>query len=254
MGCVPSFQMSFSNCSFYVDEVCKHVRTGDLIFFSGTRITAKEISAVTQSPWSHVAMVFVNPKDPPGNPVIIESVTHGDSKISDIITKKPASGGTRMVPLRTALENFDGNAVALRELRATAGCRKKLSEHILRVVFRDISMYHGKPYEDRWGEFFFAKFPCFFAPKKSTDDKFFCSELIARILIDCDLLDGTRVCANKFFPSDLSETSGIELQSPLQLPGVAVEYGPNKYVVLNGKKGDFFDGIFANSSTSPPKN
>jgi hypothetical protein len=64
------------------DEVRADLRSVDLFFCSGNYLVSKAIRRITNSPWSHVAIIFVVGEI--GRVLLLESVEDDDARIAPV--------------------------------------------------------------------------------------------------------------------------------------------------------------------------
>lgn len=62
-------------CSLTIDEVCRVVRSGDLVLFSGASWTSWFVTLFCASQWSHIGIVY---REPDGEPLLFESIKTDD--------------------------------------------------------------------------------------------------------------------------------------------------------------------------------
>lgn len=231
-SCLPTKQEPYSQLSSSINDVCLSVRAGDIILFSGTSLNSVLIEAFTASQWSHIGIVIEDPNvDMRGHPLLLESVRSEDGVI-DALTHPPRSSkGVRIVRLRSYLQNYKGNVIAVRYLQ-TEERQKEFAQMMNRILLDVQTTLYGRPYEKRWLEFFLARFCTMVCAFNQTPDSFFCSELVAHCYQKAGLLQASRATANSFLPDDFCSTGSLHIHSPSECVFGRVVLSPERYIVL----------------------
>ncbi|WP_169054100.1 YiiX/YebB-like N1pC/P60 family cysteine hydrolase [Nitratireductor sp. XY-223] len=181
-------------------ELRSHLKTGDVVLFSGKGGLSAGIKFATGSKWSHVGLVYF--LEEYNLMALWESTTL--SKFKDIDTGK-YNKGVQIVPLSERIRTYDGE-VNIRRLN------KALSSdhHAQLVELREL--YKGKPYELNEIELIKAAFDGPFGANEADISSLFCSELVADAYQKLGILDKT-LPANEYTPSDFSSDTEIDLLS-----------------------------------------
>jgi len=226
--CMPSFSPPPNRLEFNVSDTCKVAKTGDIILFSGTSFNSKIIEWICPSVWSHIGIVFEDPQRP-NDPLIFESVDSSDH-MSEALAPFKIRSGVRVVRLKEYLENYKGNAIAIRTLQCQKEYISKLRNYMKRVLQDQILAHNGKKYEKRLFEFVNARYRFFSSPKK-TLDSFFCSELVAEVFMRAGLLESDiQSCPSVFLPDDFGDTGNLKLCTPQCLTGTRIKFGPERFI------------------------
>lgn len=153
--------------TYKYSDVRHHLRTGDIVLFSGKGLISRGIKRVTNSEWSHIGMVLDIPEY---NMVLLwESTTL--SKMKDIYTQQQTSG-VQIVSLSERIQTFDGNKISIRMLEGD-----RTQEQINEVLaLRD--ELRGRPYERSKIQLFLSALT-FINFRQDRLNSVFCSELVA---------------------------------------------------------------------------
>lgn len=218
-------------CSLTIDEVCRVVRSGDLVLFSGASWTSWFVTLFCASQWSHIGIVY---REPDGEPLLFESIKTDDdgSPNIDVRTKKHRVG-VRLVSLRLLLNSFTGYAVAVRTLLTpiSLNAASAMDTHMTYWIGECIRRYGYLPYESRWFNFFVARYD-FMRLDFEVPDALFCSELVARCYKEAGLFTHSR-SSLQYLPDDFSQVGEIHLSYPLDRPVVAVGVDGRQIVRLS---------------------
>jgi len=263
-GCVPRMQQPESILWYTAEEVCMVAGVGDILLFSGHGFATVLAEIFSPSNWSHIGIVC---KDAKGRPGLIEAVRHEDDVPAIGSLKKgqktPYIGGVRVVDLRTKLERYRGYAVGIRTL-----CCKNITE--LNVVRERLSKaclyflqkFHGNSYNQKYFDFVDARFRIrrpvakeqyeLVTSQSSPQDRtFFCSELVAQILIDANLLSPRFGLASQYLPVDFGQNGGICLQSPCVEVTKPPQWKPVRFIAIPYAYQNLLDRVFQSSSSHP---
>lgn len=181
------------------------LQAGDIILFSGKYILSKLIIAASNAPYSHIGIVVeIN-----GNKCIFEA---------------RQKTGVKLLPLTSRLKHYKSERLVYRKLQ----CTPKERELIRLKLICFVKENQGKTYEKNLFMLCYAlcipSFNCCCRPKRP-DDKFFCSELVARALQYCGVLNKSRK-AYEYEPSAFSsgaETMELGIKVVLNKP---YSFGP----------------------------
>lgn len=218
-------------CSLTVDEVCRIVRSGDIVLFSGASWTSWFVTLFCASQWSHIGIVY---RPPNQEPLLFESIKSDDdgSPNIDVRTGKHRVG-VRLVDLRLLLNSFTGYAVAVRTLITPISMNAfpALDTHLTRSIAESINRYGKLPYEHRWFNFLVARYD-FIRLTCEVPDALFCSELVARCYQEAGLFTHSR-SSLQYLPDDFSQVGEVHLSYPLDRPVVAVGVDGRQIVRLS---------------------
>lgn len=171
------------------------LETGDLILFSGKGGTSTGIKWLTNSKWSHVAMVVR--LDDWDTLLLWEATTLMDLK--DVLTGK-CRQGVQLVTLSDRIASYDGEvSVRFLDVKRTPKMKRALVE--LRQELR------GRKYETRKIELLRAAYDGPLGENSSDLSSLFCSELIAESYQRMGLLpSGSKALpSNEYTPRDFSD-------------------------------------------------
>lgn len=221
-----------------IDDVCNAVDNGDVLLFSGESQLSAIVTLFCGSQWSHVGIVYRASER--SDPMLFESVKSDDN------TDNPV--GVRLLPLRKALMDFRGNAVAMRALciptsivQADKGVEKRWRDHMRESMQRCIEEHRGKKYETRTLNFIFARFTSL-SIHYETRERLFCSELVAICYQEAGILYNAPSCI-QFIPDDFCEAGSVDLQLPSSVSfhtinHVPVKLGPQLFIQLERRVDD----------------
>lgn len=261
-GCVPRMQQPESILWYTAEEACMVADVGDILLFSGHGFATVLAEFFSPSNWSHIGIVC---KDANGRPGLIEAVRHADDVPAIGILKashnSPYIGGVRVVDLKTKLERYRGYAVGIRTL-----CYKNISE--LNIVRRHLSeackyflhKFHGNPYNQKYFDFVDARFrirapvekeqyETITSASSSNDRAFFCSELVAQILMDAGILSPRYGLASQYLPVDFGQNGGIVLQCPSIEVTKAPQWKPVRFIAIPYAYQNLLDRLFKTGQT-----
>ena len=195
--------------SFFVGykkkAMCESLSTGDLVLVSEYPEVPQHwllalfndmIRWVTRSPYTHVGMIL---RDPPfmdeGGVYVWESGWEGTPDPQDGRVKL----GVQLTPWSTFVENTRG---ALFVRKREKGSRP-LSRQMLSTIHAQV---YGKPYDVHVSDWLAAAVR--YDPQPQKTDRFWCSALVAYILVQCGTLD-PGVDWSMVRPGDLSSDSRV---------------------------------------------
>jgi hypothetical protein len=177
------------------DKIREHLRTGDIVLFSGKGAVASIIK-LTTGKWSHVGMV-VRVRELLDAVFLWESTTL--SSIADLESGR-AVKGVQLVPLSQRLATYNGE-VRIRQLSRDISRDMELKLHACR---RELSR---RPYERSQAELFKAAWDGIGGQNHPDLSSVFCSELVAEAYQAMGLLPRPPVGApaNEYTPADFSD-------------------------------------------------
>jgi hypothetical protein len=191
------------------EDLREHLRTGDLVLFSGRSPVSRLIQWATRGPWSHVGMV-VRLRELGDAVLLWESTTLSDLPgTADDGTVCPPRRGVQLVSLSQRLAGYDGDA-AVRQLDRpiTFAQRDALSALRHRLARR--------PYERHRLELLRSSLDAFDAcGRQNREDlsSLFCSELVAEAYQAMGLLPEPPrgLPSNEYTPMDFAEARDARL-------------------------------------------
>lgn len=193
----------------------KNLTVWGIGLFAGSDITSGMIRKLTNSSWSHVALVLT---DQEKRLYCFESTGSYDE-----IMHKGMLPQVQISPWLEALANYSG-VVAHRQLEFSQ-IRQNTPKNVNKLVYDLI----GKPYEENLTSLIEALSG---SSKKPDVSSLFCSELVAEVLQELGFLDEEIICDN-YLPKDFST------EIPLHLEGAKL----SNEVILKGQlldKGECF--------------
>lgn len=179
-------------------SVREHLRTGDVVLFSGRTAASRLVRGCTGSLWSHIGMVVRLP-DLPQTPLLWEATRA--SKTCDIVQGR-AFDGVQLVSLDERLLSYPGVA-AVRRLQGVTlsaqarGCLEQLMEAWSAKPYRNFVRQHVAGW---WSS----------EPEPAFAQGGFCSELVAEVYRHWRLLPA-ETPAHHYVPRDFA---GDELVLP----------------------------------------
>lgn len=202
--------------AIHYEDLRASLKTGDLVLFSGIGHISCPIQGCTHSPWSHVGMVVrcADYGEADDNLYLWHSNGEIAKNTQDVLTGREKKG-PQLNPLADFIRGYDG-AVVIRQISAPpqikvhGECSDRLKEFMEKHAPKDYEQSMGElantmceePFGFVWGMWGNM---CW---KRTGDDSFFCSELIARTYQMMGYLS-TKRAANMYTPSDFS-SSGIK--------------------------------------------
>lgn len=179
-------------------QVRDHLKTGDLVLFSGRSLAARIVRGFTGSRWSHVGLVVRLP-EMPQTPLLWEATRA--SKVHDITEGKPFDG-VQLVALDDRIASYQG-VVAVRRLQQVH------TDSQARVLLETlIEAWRAKPYRNFVRQHISAWVRGEEALSFSRGG--FCSELVAEVYRRWSLLPADRP-AHHYVPRDFGCEAGVPL-------------------------------------------
>lgn len=142
------------------DEIRSSLRTGDMVFCSGTYFFSKTIRMVTKSVWSHVGMIY-----------------RDDFLDRIFILESETMIGVRIAPLSKYLKDYHGRRKPYRGRMFVARLEPEAEEESLKKAISFGMDQLTKPY-DNWEILRIGIRILFGVGRKSRDRKYICSELV----------------------------------------------------------------------------
>lgn len=197
-----------------VPKLMDQVSTGDVILMEGDSYGERVMKWCTRSIFSHVALVIRVKKYEESSPDQEEIVYLWES---DLGQKKKA--GPRLIPLKEKLKLYKGSKIAAwRPLKSTSSAKKPSPEDFISIVKK----YLEYDMDHRVLTWWFAGWWNWAYSLFKTDNKMFCSELVASTLQEIGILKKDRQPA-WYCPGDWAK----------QTPRLALEngysYGPIQF-------------------------
>lgn len=163
----------------------KNLKTGDLLFFPGNHFNHRLIKFYSNSYFSHVAIVLkgTTKEEIKDNKIfIIEADIGGDYK-----------SGTRILPLEKKLkkEKIVG-LLPTRIINSGNFSEIERSDLLAKQLLELFDKYQHLTFDNSMISWVVADIP-FLYQKVKDNDKIFCSELIAKMLIDLKILDSNKL-------------------------------------------------------------
>ncbi|MEK6807359.1 MAG: YiiX/YebB-like N1pC/P60 family cysteine hydrolase [Pseudomonadota bacterium] len=176
----------------------RRLKTGDLVFFAGRGLLSDSVKAVTDSRWSHVAMVMVLPE----YDFVCLWESTALSNLKDLNIGRTHEG-VQLVPLSTRLRTYEGD-MALRQL-----CGVRLSRRDMQKLMALRRKLGGRPYEASTLELMAAAYDGLLGEQQENLSSLFCSELVAETYQALGLIRGGRKDkpSNEYTPADFAETT-----------------------------------------------
>lgn len=237
---IPRKEAAPGSCSLTSDEACRIVRSGDIVLFSGKSWTSLAVTLFCASQWSHIGIIY----RPPGEePLLFESIKTDDDGSPNIdVRTKEHRVGVRLVNFRMLLNSFTGHAIAIRTLMTPLSLDvfTVFDQHMTKSIGKCIREYGYLPYEERWLNFFLARYD-FIRLDCSKFDSLFCSELVALCYQKAGLFSGSR-SSLQYLPDDFSQVGHVRLSYPLDATAAigmispTIILSPELFVQLPSKK------------------
>lgn len=244
--CVKTFSREDFIHELSIEDLCKCAKTGDIILFSGLSSASKFVEMACSSKWSHIGIVYENPNKL-NDPLILESVHEIDGTIG-FYSKKLAKG-VRLVNLRNYITKYHGKSIALRQIQTNSKQNyTRLNKIMNTKLSQIINSNLGKNYENRWLEFFLAKFWCL-GTYGETNDSFFCSELVMYCYKHFGIIPEyyNKIYNNQMLPDDFSETGNkLHFTMPKGLYG-QIQLSRERFIDFRDKKNN---SKFVNSNSN----
>ena len=178
------------------NEIRHHLKTGDLVFFSGKGFVSNMIKLVTRSKWSHVGIVLNHIEF--DHVMLWESTTL--SNIPDSETHQKTKG-VQLVTLSNRLEVYDGDVMIKRLNRPVQDANLILAR--LRKEFKNVD------YEQSELELVKSALDLTNLDKNEEDfSSIFCSELVAKAYKELGLFPGD-IVSNEWTPADFARVSNL---------------------------------------------
>jgi hypothetical protein len=174
----------------------------DLVLFSAEdRWSQSIIRAATHSKWTHIGMVVHLPELYPEQGILLlESSSHYEDGLVDVLTGVVRTSGVRLVDLQARIQATAGREIACRKWQSSLNADNRITSlH----VFDAIKQSSGKPYERSALQLSMSALPVNQTPDESS---LFCSELVAACLQKLRVLSGNK-SANSYTPKSFTKSS-----------------------------------------------
>jgi uncharacterized protein YycO len=144
----------------YEKDVRPRIRSGDLFFASGNYAISKMIKSFTNSPWSHVGVIFKLKEI--DRVVLLEAVE---------------DTGVRIIPVSKYLDDYKNNSKAYNGSLVIAR-PKDITSDMLQTIAKFGADELGRPYNTRELATIAARISLGIGRKKKNDRTYICSELV----------------------------------------------------------------------------
>ena len=188
------------------EDIRSHLKTGDILLFSGKGGISDGIKFFTVSKWSHVGMVYKldNPLDPKGSVFCWESTTLSD--IRDVDSGKLTKGVQRVELSRRVERCFSsGYEISIRPLS------KALTDNMILALNDFRHEISGHPYEKNKIELLRSVYDGIFGNSREDLSSLFSSELLAEAYQRMGLLKDIPP-SNEYTPKDFSTEKSLSLE------------------------------------------
>lgn len=165
------------------EEVRDQLRTGDIVFCSGTYLFSRAIQWVTRSVWSHVGVVY-----------------RDDNLLRIFVLESETAIGVRLVPLSKYLRDYHGRNKPYKGRILIARIMPTPDDEQLKAVISFGMDELTRPY-DNWEIFRIAMRILFRRGRKNRDRKYICSELVYEAFRKADVSFKFR--RNSISPDDI---------------------------------------------------
>lgn len=165
------------------DEVRNELRTGDIVFCSGTYFFSKTIQWFTKSVWSHVGIIY-----------------RDDHLQRIFVLESETAIGVRLVPLSKYLRDYHGRNKPYKGRILIARITPEPDDEKLKAVISFGMDELTRPY-DNWEIFRIAMRILFRRGRKNRDRKYICSELVYEAFRKAEVLFTFR--RNSISPDDI---------------------------------------------------
>lgn len=180
-----------------VEDIISNMKTGDIILLSGTQFGEKSIQFYTNSYFSHVSLIVMEPlgDHPENHPKLIPYVWEAD-------LGQQHKEGPRVMKLMDKFERWKGNRI---------GCYRKIKREIDKdSVLSLVNKYIHLNMDDSMLCWLFSERPnSYFFNLFKDKNKVFCSELVAMTLQDLGVIHKEHhptYYTPEYFHSKLDET------------------------------------------------
>ncbi|MBX7103783.1 MAG: hypothetical protein K1X57_06865 [Gemmataceae bacterium] len=174
-------------------EIAPSLDCGDVLLFAGVSRFSLAIRLVTNSHWSHAALVA---RARPGSPLLLWEATL-DTDLPDVVTQE-VSPGVNLYDLEHWLRHYAGET-AIRRLNV------ERTDEMRSALLNFYNEARGRPYSRNRLELLRAVWDGKRATENLTEDSssYFCSELVAEAYQRMGLLPAAPL-ANEYVPRDFS--------------------------------------------------
>ncbi|HRD93495.1 MAG TPA: YiiX/YebB-like N1pC/P60 family cysteine hydrolase [Accumulibacter sp.] len=165
------------------DEARDQLRTGDIVFCSGTYLFSRTIQWFTRSVWSHVGIIY-----------------RDDNLLRIFVLESETAIGVRLVPLSKYLRDYHGRNKPYKGRILIARITPEPDDEKLKAVISFGMDELTRPY-DNWEIFRIAMRILFRRGRKNRDRKYICSELVYEAFRKAEVLFTFR--RNSISPDDI---------------------------------------------------
>ena len=136
--------------------------------------------------------------------LLLESSSHYEDGLVDVLTGVERTSGVRLVDLQSRIQATAGREIACRKWYSTCAGSSAEDERVTALaVFASIIQSSGKPYEKSALQLSMSALPINQSPDESS---LFCSELVAACLQKLQVLSGRR-SSNSYTPKSFTKNS-----------------------------------------------
>jgi hypothetical protein len=174
-------------------EIRDAIQSFDILLFSGRGLVSRGIQALTNSPWSHVAVALrLREFD---QVLCYESTTLSDQ--ADLVSGRRVKG-VQLVQLSARLAGYEGE-VAWRAVHGRRSAAMNVAAgHFMRA-------FQGRPYEENQWELLKAALDATPVGRNEPDESsVFCSEMVALLEWHVGIMLDAGQPANEFTPADFA--------------------------------------------------
>ena len=173
-------------------QVRDQLRTGDIVFCSGTYFFSKTIQWFTRSVWSHVGIVY-----------------RDDNLLRLFVLESEIAIGVRLVPLSKYLRDYHGRNKPYKGHIVIARIAPDADDEKLRMAINFALDELTRPY-DNWEILRIAMRILFRRGRKNRDRKYICSELVYEAFRKADV--SFKFNRNSISPDDIWKDERVTMQ------------------------------------------
>ena len=173
-------------------QVRDQLRTGDIVFCSGSYFFSKTIQWFTRSVWSHVGIVY-----------------RDDNLLRIFVLESEIAIGVRLVPLSKYLRDYHGRNKPYKGHIVIARIAPDADDEKLRMAINFALDELTRPY-DNWEILRIAMRILFRRGRKNRDRKYICSELVYEAFRKADV--SFKFNRNSISPDDIWKDERVTMQ------------------------------------------
>lgn len=199
-----------------INDVCRELQTGDLVFFSGTSWTSYVTRLFTRSEWSHVAIVEYNPNVTEYK-YIWESVYQAEADIYDVHSQTNVKRGVRLVEAWNRIDSYGRHEkqqffrIGLLKFCVDAQISPEERQALQDEIHRRLSAFqareHPKNFESSPINLARAEFSDVVGEAQGPVREYFCSQLVVSTLQAMGVMD-SKLEARSVTPAMLAHYPG----------------------------------------------